>query len=369
MENEKLFNSLEAEFHLKFFCEEPYINAEPLYEILENYSSSFKKYHILLTAINIGMFKILIHPTTLTDLTQQLKIDFNFVFKICQGLKMLGLVVEDNGIYQNTEVSNLYLLSDSPFYQGSVFENIQNGLVLWQNLTNTLKNGSVKMREEVFFADNLIHSLAEEALCGEMQRTVSIVTELPQFKKANKLLDLGGGHGLYAIAFSKLNSNLQAYIYDFPNVIEDTKKYIEKYNANRVEVIPGNFFKDSIGNDYDIIFLASNPGGKNSKLVLKIFESLKAGGIFVNKHSFYSKKEESKNILLDIEWNLTAFEGISKGNKVYSFEGDLSYEEYMELLKEHFVVEKVIDAPAFAGYPLSKIGDTLDSKIIIAVKN
>jgi len=135
-----------------------------------------------------------------------------------------------------------------------------------------------------------------------------------------------------------------------------------------VEVICGNFFQNDLGNEYDIIFFASNPGGKNPKLVPKIYESLNEEGIFINKHCFYCKDEGVKNILLDIEWNLTTFEGVKKGDKVYSFEGDIFFEEYMQLLEEYFSIKKVINAPGFTGYPLSKIGDTLDSKIIIAKK-
>ena len=49
---------------------------------------------------------------------------------------------------------------------------------------------------------------------------INIISELPEFKEARKLLDLGGGHGLYAITFTKSNPNLGAYVFDFPDVVE-----------------------------------------------------------------------------------------------------------------------------------------------------
>ncbi|WP_276308337.1 hypothetical protein [Ammonifex thiophilus] len=39
-----------------------------------------------------------------------------------------------------------------------------------------------------------------------------------------------------------------------------------------------------------------------------------------------------------------------------------------EELEEFFAVEKIMEAEAFAGPPLGKIGDALDSKIIVARK-
>jgi predicted O-methyltransferase YrrM len=350
------------------FSKEPYLDVKPLYDILHNCAESFKKYCVILTAMDIGIFDRLGTPQTISELSQELGTGYNLTRKICESLKMLGLIIEDNGFYKNAEISNIYLRTDSPMVQNNVLKNLQNGLKMWEKLADVLKNGSIKISEEKFFSDNLIHSLAEEALCGELQRTVSIIAELPEFLKAKKLLDLGGGHGLYAIAFTELNPELQAYVYDFPDVIEDTRKYIEKYNADRVEVISGNFFTDDINKEYDVVFFASNPGGKNPKIVPKIYESLNVGGVLINKHCFYCQDEGSKNILLDIEWNLTTFEGVQKGDKVYSFEGDLSFEAYMKLLEQYFSIKTVINAPDFTGYPLSKIGDTLDSKIIIAKK-
>lgn len=189
-----------------------------------------------------------------------------------------------------------------------------------------------------------------------------------QNKKAKRLLDLGGGHGLYAIAFTKLNPNLKAYVFDFPDVLEHTKKNIKKFNAERVEAIPGNFFTDDIGKGYDIVFFAYNPGGKNPTLVPKIHSSLKNGGLFINKHVFYCKEEGSKNPLLDIEWSMIAWTGVKKRKRIYSFEGDLTFKDYIELLEKYFSILKIIDSPEFAGYPLSKLGDALDAKIIVAKK-
>lgn len=348
-------------------CEEPPVSVEPLYAILNDCATSLKKYCVLLAAINTGLFDYLSAPRTISDVCRELGIDFKLARNVCKCLKALGFIVEENGSYKNAEISDLYLRSDSPLAQHDVFKDLQNGFRLWEKLAEILKYGPVTVSEERFFVDH-IHALAEEAFCGELQRTVNLIAGLPEFKKAKRLLDLGGGHGLYAIAFSKLNPYLQAYVYDFPEVIENTKAYIKKHEADRVEVISGNFFQDDLGNEYDIIFFAYNPGGKRPELVPKIYASLNKEGLFINKHCFYGRDEQSKNILLDIEWNLTAWTGVKKEDKVYSFEGDLSFEEYMKLLAKYFSIKKVVNAVDFAGYPLSSVGDALDSKIIIAKK-
>ncbi|NAT10617.1 hypothetical protein C4E22_03595 [ANME-1 cluster archaeon AG-394-G06] len=50
---------------------------------------------------------------------------------------------------------------------------------------------------------------------------------------------------------------------------------------------------------------------------------------------------------------MVAWSGVKKGERIYSFEGDLTFEEYIELLEKYFSIQKIIEAPDFAGYPLS----------------
>ena len=350
------------------FYQEPLVDVKPLNDILRRGAENFKKLSVLVAAVDAGIFDALHTPQSASDLADSLGIDSAIASDTCLILKTLGLLEDENGLYKNTAVSSVYLRSDSPLQQKNVLQNLQNSCKLWGNLPEILKNGPVETCADAFFMDNLIHSLAEEALCGELQRTVNIIASQPEFAAAGKLLDLGGGHGLYAIAFTRLNPNLQAYVYDLPNVVEDTKQYIAKHGAERVEVIAGNFFQDELGGEYDIIFFASNPGGKNPGLIPKIYAGLKSGGILINKHCFYHGAEDSKNPLLDMEWKLTALAGVNKGRRVYSFQDDLYWDQYLRLLERYFTIRKVIDAPEFKGHQLCKIGDTLDAKIIVAKK-
>ena len=350
-----------------FLLNPPSISVEPLYNILNSCSKSFKIFCILHTATKMRIFDHLSKKKTINDLCKNLEVDPDLIHSICKVLANLSLLKEENGFYKNTEISDAYLRAGSPLYQQHVLDDIRNYFELWEKLSEILKNGPITVSEEKFF-ENHINSLSSEALCGELQRTVKIIVELPEFGRARKLLDLGGGHGFYSMAFTKWNPNLKAYVFDFPKVIERTKEYIKKFDAERVEVIPGNFFTDDIGKGYDIVFFAYNPGGRNPSLVPKIHSSLNDGGVFINKHVFYHKGEDSKDPLLDIEWSLMVWEGVKKRKRIYSFEGDLTFEEYIELLEKYFSIVKIVDASHFAGYPLSKLGDTLDAKIIIAKK-
>ncbi len=339
---------------------------EPLYEFLNCCSRNYKQFCILETAMKINLFNHLGDYKSSSELSQILGTDPELTKKICSCLFELGFIEEKGDTYKNTNLSDLYLKNNSFYCQQEVLINIKNGFKLWDHLDNVMINGPIKVSEESYFKDNLIHSLASEIICGELQKTVKIIEKLPEFKNAQKLLDLGGGHGFYSIALTQLNRNLISDVFDFPDVLKETQNYIDKFKAQRVNLVSGNIFKDDLKMDYDLVLFSYNPGGKNPDLVPKIAGCLKKGGLFISKHTFYASGEGSKDQLLDIEYNLSDFEGIKKESKIYSFAGDLTIEEYMKCLEKYFSIIKVVDVEEFGTTSLSKFGDALDSKIIIA---
>ncbi|MCD6444498.1 methyltransferase [Candidatus Bathyarchaeota archaeon] len=346
---------------------EPRIDAKPLYEILNVCSRGYKIFRTIYVAVQTGLFDILDEPKTSEEISRELGVNVKLACKMCDVLCDLGLLNKVKGAYRNTELSSLYLKRNSLLSQINVIESLNEEFKVWNSLNAALKGKPTPINEELFF-EKRVPSLASEMLCGELQRTVRIIADLPEFKRARKLLDLGGGHGLYAIAFTKLNRRLKAYVFDLPRVLKCTRRYIEMFDAERVEVIPGDFFKDDIGAEYDIVFLSYIPGGKNPSLIPKIHSSLKTGGLFINKQVFYHDGEGSKDPLLDIGWNILSFQGMGKADRIYSFKGDVSFEGYIELLKKYFSVIKVVDASQFSRLTISGAKSPLDPKMIIAKK-
>ncbi|KKG68332.1 SAM-dependent methlyltransferase [Methanosarcina mazei] len=179
----------------------------------------------------------------------------------------------------------------------------------------------------------VVHCMAENARCGLLQETVRVVMENVDFTNVKKFLDLGGGHGLYSIALTSLNENLQAFVFDLPPVTSETRYFIDKYGASRVDIIPGDFFKDDIGSDYDVIFSSFNPGGKVPSLIPKIAGALKPEGVFITRQVPDESMKSSP--LMSLDWNLWTFEDVKKGSSGYSFENSVPFSEYIDMLGNH----------------------------------
>lgn len=309
----------------------PEIPYENLQEIVENAFNGLKIFNILKSSIQMGIFNYLTNPITSEELSRKLDIEPIFSYYILEALLKMGLIEQENEIYKNSKLSELYLNSNSKYNRSKCILSLDENANLWNNLNDTLK-GDLSNKEESFFPF-IVQVMAEDCICGELQDTARIIASYDDFNNSRALLDLAGGHGMYSIAFSKINPKLKCVVFDLPPVIEETKKYIEKCNA-KVKTLSGNFYKDDFAGPYDIIFSSYNPGGKNPKIAKKVYSALNLNGIFINKQYFPENENQTLSDVLDnLEWNFAKFGKSMKAETRYSFKGDLSFKEYLEFLQ------------------------------------
>lgn len=384
-EKNRLENDLNARKKLKNLKElekavdlmqKPEIDSDQFFKLIDSSIQGLKEYRLIVSAIDLGVLEALKTPLSAGTLAEKLGCDSVLMPHFCEALYSLGLLdrfeegaleekgnthrhgkekndekdehtpengyenrpegrVQNNGstdlsaVYLVSELSATYLLESSPFSQRHYLAERLRTVDLWNRLPEIMKTGPIIFEKGTFFGE-VIQSMAENARCGMLQETVKVVAENINLENVKKLLDLGGGHGLYAIAFARLNKNLQAFVYDLPPVTEKAKEFIERYEALNVDVILGDFFKDEIGDGYDLIFSSFNPGGKVPSLIPKISKALNTGGIFVTRQMPDEKMKS--NPLLNLEWNLWTFEGVKKGGSSYSFENSVPFIEYIDML-------------------------------------
>ncbi|HWR26130.1 MAG TPA: methyltransferase, partial [Methanosarcina sp.] len=270
----------------------PEIDPDRFFKIIDSSVQGLKECRLIISALELGVFEALKTPLSAGSLAEKLECDTTIMPHFCEALFSLGLLerfeaekprnesVNNDSMYMVSELSATYLLENSPFSQKHYLVQRLRNTELWDRLPQIVREGPEIFDKELFFR-GVVQSMAENALCGTLQETVRVVIENVDFGRVKKLLDLGGGHGLYAIAFAKENESLQAFVFDLPPVTEKTKEFIKKYRVSNVNVIQGDFFKDELGDKYDLIFSSFNPGGKVPSLIPKIARALNKGGIFV----------------------------------------------------------------------------------------
>jgi SAM-dependent methyltransferase len=99
----------------------------------------------------------------------------------------------------------------------------------------------------------------------------------------NRLLDLGGGSGAYAIVAARTHPHLSAVVFDLPPVVAVTAEFIERGGvADRVSTLAGDFTKDALPDDVDVVVMASNLPQYGREIIARVisraFDALVPGG-------------------------------------------------------------------------------------------
>ena len=317
--------------------------ANPL-SFLDNALTGVRQYHAVMAALDLGLFEHLREPKTGSECAQALGCRPEIVTLLCEGLITLGLLEKKGDQFHNSEITQTCLVRDTTFPQQHAIAFQRKLAGYWADLFRIAKDGPVTCDRAQMFRDVIIPSMAENCRCGLLQQVIASVAAIPEFPAARQLLDLGGGHGLYSIAFCQKNPALNAVVFDLPPVTGATRDFISRYRAERVSVLPGDFFKDPIGSGYDIVFSSSNPGGKVPELIPKIAAALNPGGLFINKQAI---DDTPFDPWLSLEWNLWTFEGVQKQAARYVFSDSVPFAEYNRLLADHgFVVREVVPIDA-----------------------
>jgi len=281
--------------------------------------------------IGTGIFRELEQSRSLPDLSGSLGIREELLEPFCDLLCSMGLLRKEDGFYHNSGVASTFLFDGSPYSQISYLEKTSRMVEnIWEHLPRILRQGPFSFTREEFFDTLVLPSMAENALTGRLQRTVRAISDLPGFTSFRKMIDLGGGHGLYAIALSGENPDLSAIVFDLPGVIPLADDYIRRYHAGNVRTVGGDFFRDDIGGGYDLVFSSSNPSGKSIGVLDKIRAALNTGGYFVNVQS---DDEGNRDPYSALEWQLWTIDNRSKAT--FTKEMPFLTPEYRAALESH----------------------------------
>ena len=314
---------------------------EPINQIIRGYQLT----QVLSTAMRYGIFSRLDKPKSASILAEEISTEPTITEKLLEVLVSLDLISKADGGYVNTNLARSFFVKDSVFYQGDVIDFIVDSYPLWSELDYALKNGQLdnsgKGKREDTFDKRFIMASAEASIRGALQDTVEVIAGLPEFKDAKRLLDLGGGHGLYSIAFAQRNLSLQAVVFDLPPVLEISQRFIKDYEMEtRVSVMAGDYLKDDLGSGYDLIFTSHSlfyqPRETLEAPLRKIYRALKEKGTLVINHWV---RQKDRNSLVSSLWDLR-LTLLGSPHCLYS------EEEYLDLLRRcGFVEYNTFDLP------------------------
>jgi len=265
--------------------ETPEISPELIDAMIQDYRTS----HILLTAIEKGVFTRLSESKTAKELAEEMGTDPRTTEKFLNVLVTLGLLAKSDKKYANMVDAETFLVEGKSHYIGNLVRITVGSNLLLSYLDEVLKNGGSLQAtsEEHTFGEVHLLGHAEWALCLELPIIFDTLKDISEFVNAKKILDLGGAHGMYSMAFAQKNTMSAVTLFDLPHVIEIAKKFIDRSGMkDQIELVAGDFNSDDIGNGYDLVFVSHVFYQKKGieSVLGKIYDSLNENGVVILNH-------------------------------------------------------------------------------------
>lgn len=244
-------------------------------------------YQTVSTAVHLQLFETLAErPLSLTDLVEKLKCQERGLKFLMKALVGLGYLKEQNGRFQNTDMTTKWFLDKNGLDLKAAITCWDAFLKeLWPHAPEIVQSGKRPFNFYNFSTSTpgLSHA-HQQMMAGNATLNASDITKkvaLPA--EATHLLDVGGGHGVYAIRFCQAYPNLRATIFDSAAALETAKIHVEEAGLNgRIDLKPADIWETSWGTGHDIIllfnFIHHYDLGTNIRLLEKTFAALKPGG-------------------------------------------------------------------------------------------
>jgi predicted O-methyltransferase YrrM len=263
----------------------PKISPEPIAEMIHGYRMS----HILLTAVEKGVFTRLSESKSAKDIAEEIGTKPRATEKFLNVLVTLGLLAKSDNKYVNMVDAETFLVEGKPHYIGNYVRMTVGSNLRLSYLDEVLKNGGAlqERSEEYAFDEVQILGLAEGALCRGIPVIFDTLKDVQEFANAKRILDLGGAHGVYSMAFARKDSVSEVTMFDRPHVIEFAKEFIAKHEMeDQIKLIAGDFNNDDIGNGYDLVFVSHVFYRKEGieSVLSKIYDSLDNNGAVILNH-------------------------------------------------------------------------------------
>jgi len=247
---------------------------------------------LLMTALELGVFDRLRTYRSAEAIAEQLGYHPGNTRRLLDALSTIGLVQKQDGLYRNGPVAAEFLVQQGDVYLGPLFRLVEEMcLNSLDDLAERVKSGPFPAAGEADFASAQLWAAATRATAGWVTggaggQVAAMLSKLPEFSGWRRMLDLGGGHGIFALYLVAAHSSMTAVVLDRPEVTEVAADFIRQYEMQgRVSVMAGDYLVDPIGDGYDLVWACSTLNfarGRLEALVGKIRDALNPGGCFIS---------------------------------------------------------------------------------------
>lgn len=262
----------------------PPLSPDPLDDLTAGYRAS----RVVLSAVELGVFESLANaPLGPQEVAKAIQGDERAAEMLLQALAGLRLLEKEQERYSLSTTARRYLLESSPNSRVAMMGLLSRQYDYWGQLTRIVRTGSPAEKQEQRTEPGHEQKFAQ-AMAVVGRRSARKCVSLLDLSRTRKILDVGGGPGLYASAFAVAQPEAQVTLLDRENTLEVAKENIQAAGvAERVRLLTGDIFSGDYGGSYDFVFLSNVAHmysfEENQELVERLASALEPGGVLCVK--------------------------------------------------------------------------------------
>jgi SAM-dependent methyltransferase len=246
---------------------------------------------IVQTALRVGVFEALENGTQSAEaVASQLGLEPRATELLLNALTALAILNKQAQKFSLAPVAKQYLVRSSPQYVGGMIRFEDSLWQCWEKLPETIRTGAPARpanmyqddpKETETFIDAMDCLVKARGDAGALAKAID-------WQKVDTLLDIGSGPATYPIALCRQFPNIRATIFDLPGTLKITQRHVRDAGMTEwIRLIPGDYRKNSIPGDYDVVFLSNVIHGEDSQsneiLIRKLSRNLRPSGQIVVK--------------------------------------------------------------------------------------
>jgi SAM-dependent methyltransferase len=246
---------------------------------------------IVQTAVELGIFDALeASPLGAEAIATSRELHPQAAELLLNALTSLQLLNKQSDIFSLADIAKRYLLVSSPNYVGGMIRFDSSLWNCWEKLPDAIRSGK-PVRPPNMYQDDAneteIFIKAMDSLVNA-RGDAGLMANTLNWETVSELLDVGSGPATYPIALCRRFPNLRAAIIDLPATLNITQRFVrEARMEERIHLIAGDYRKDTIPGNYDLIFLSNIIHGEdydnNRSLIRKLANNLKPSGRMIIK--------------------------------------------------------------------------------------
>lgn len=215
--------------------------------------------HSLVTAVSVGLFETLsCGPTDFESIAFQTGLEPHATRLLLDVLYANGYVTKTDGTYGLTEVSRMTLLESSPmsFVNWARFCRFQ--IATAGHLTDVVRGSDPINLFEMMVSreDRLVHQRAMAETAKPVAPWIAEVVPIPD--GANRMLDIGGSHGVYSANLCAKHPPMRSDVLELPEILEAALTVAEESGSTPLcSFIGANVLEWTSVERYGAVFLGN----------------------------------------------------------------------------------------------------------------